>query len=150
MWTSLPVDWRWLKSRMAVYFPTFVGESYPWVDAVGCVSRAQHNGIQQHQCQICSPRALSHPHCETLHSTFTQKSWATWAAKSVKQMVAASPASCCQIKKKKSPLPINCPFFLTDNHHSVHNYIYLLSFYTAFSRWQSSDRCIHPPPRWTA
>lgn len=73
---------------------TFVGESYPRVDAVGCVSRAQQNKIQLHQCQIQSPYALCHPHWAT-HSTFTcteiLQVHSTWAAKSKK-----STSSCKQ------------------------------------------------------
>ena len=51
-----------IKENTRWVSPTFVGEPYPRVDAVGCVSRAQQNNIQQHQSQTHSPRALCHPH----------------------------------------------------------------------------------------
>lgn len=56
------VDKRIFKVTPSRLFLTFVGEPYPRVDAVGCVSSAQQSKKQQHQCQIHSPYALSHPY----------------------------------------------------------------------------------------
>lgn len=41
-----------------LFLITFVGESYPWVDAAGRVQQCQ---IQQHHCQISSSHTLGHP-----------------------------------------------------------------------------------------
>lgn len=78
---------------------TFVGEPYPRVDAVGCVSSAQQSKIQQHQCQIHSPYALSHPYEDT-HSTANTEILkgvhSIWAAKSIQRMTVLFPASSCK------------------------------------------------------